>query len=351
MLTSKRSWKKVVPVLLVAAIIGVMSPAPAPAETVYWETDYMLIRFEWNGTWDNAAYWAYGMYLLDIPDWAYLFAVYGMGWDHIWGSAFWGSNGTWGSEDKLEVSFVVPWGGNTLYEYYDGYMERMALNLDPSLLPSLDLVGGGWVNTMCTVGRGIAYWTTSKMSMDYFIAGASVAGADIALSCSLALHVANVLWPWGDHVLANGYDVSVLSGIQAGYQNYHPFYGTENWPSFDDWNFLMPFYLTNYPPTVENDDKMFSALGIGYLLTDYDHLILGAPDAGGASGNYRNAIWLTWLKNHDNDCDGAMMAAYAHGLDLSWPHSWVVQVDPKYNRMEAWLFYVMWGYWYDYPLD
>jgi len=214
MLMSKRSWKRAAMVLLLGMLIGVGCAVPqdSVAETITWETDYCLIKFDWNGTWTDVAYWAYGMYLLDIPDWAYLFGVYGMGWDHIWGSAFWGPDGTWGAEDKVVVRFEPSY----RYSYIDNDGQII---VGIGGIP-LDLVNGGWVNTMCTVGREVAYYTTTILVDKYFDAP-GYERYPAYLGYMIGEHVASVLWPWGDHKLLWGYDFSTFESMRQGYQYYH----------------------------------------------------------------------------------------------------------------------------------
>jgi len=152
--------------------IGGIAVGPASAVEIIWETDFAFIHFDWNGTWDNVAWWAYAMWYLDIPDWAYLFAVYGMGWDHIWGPALWGPDGAWGPEDKIDV-YVAATGdpsksSYTRAEWSDPWEVSGSVTWWVNPNDQLDLVGGGWVNQVCTAGRGVAWATTVDMLLNNF---------------------------------------------------------------------------------------------------------------------------------------------------------------------------------------
>jgi len=151
--------------VLVGTFVGVTCVTQVvQAETLIWDTDFCRLQFEWTGSWDNVAYWAYGLYVLDVPDWAYLFGIYGMGWDHVWGSGFWGTDGVWGPDDKLTIN-VVSSGlshGPGYGLYFDG-----PINLDVSQFGTLDLAGGGWVNTICTAGRTVAFYATMALYDKY----------------------------------------------------------------------------------------------------------------------------------------------------------------------------------------
>jgi len=172
--TGRRFTGKAALVLLVAVFISVSCVGAAWATMTVWETDYSSIQFDWSGTWDKEDYYAYALYLLDIPDWAYLFAVYGLGWDHIWGPLCWGDNGAWDASDKARVVFY--------YGYNDGYSWAYMLGgkvyLNWYYLPDLDLVNGGWVNQVCTWGRQVA----REMTLDLFydIAGYSESNETLA---------------------------------------------------------------------------------------------------------------------------------------------------------------------------
>lgn len=69
---------------VLVAVTGLFCPAGAadPVEVV-WEMDYTRLHFDWYGTWDEVAWWAYALWYLDLPDWCYLWAWYGLGWDQL----------------------------------------------------------------------------------------------------------------------------------------------------------------------------------------------------------------------------------------------------------------------------
>jgi len=352
---SRKSLSRAALVLLLGMLIGVGCAVPqdSVAETVTWETDFCFIKFEWNGTWDDVAYWAYGMYLLDIPDWAYLFGVYGMGWEHIWGSGFWGSNGTWGPEDKVVVTIRSDFRGS-LYSY--SYTEQLGQVILGIQGVSPDLINGGWVNTMCTVGREVAFNMTHVLGAAYI--GDSPENTENHSTLWLAVdflakHVGNVLWPWGDHTMYMGYDVSTLDGILAGYRATI----TDSWSDINQWEHHSYWWWESVYGS--QDVQQFKGFVIGYLISDYDHLFLSAADGGGAGSIYRNATWLAWLRDnptlgHHARLDGAFMAAYGHEAfsdtldergDQFWYHK---AIDPAYNQMEAWYYHLIFGEWYTY---
>jgi len=331
-------------VLLVGILVGLTAASPVAAEWITWETDYAFIRFNWSGTWDTSAYWAYGMYVLDIPDWSYLFAVYGMGWTNIWGPGFWGTDGVWGSEDKITVH-ISPGYGNTFFP------DTNTIRIDPNFWGSLDLVSGGWVNTLCTAGRAAAFFATESLVHRYirYENPSYEDGLVDFLSEALGYQTANVLWPWGDHTMVQGYDVSTLNGIRAGYQYYHTY------PNYYGWYYTAWGWAANhqspYHYTTAGDASLFTCFGAGYLFLDYDHQFNGAADAGGASSLSPVATLLNYMRNdpgHDGWNEG-FLASYGHGADMSgggW--SGVPALDPTYNQMHAWLVNLMWGFWFHY---
>jgi len=347
-------------------VIGVACVAPAIAADpihVVWETDYAFIHFDWHGTWDQsidyAAWWAYALWYLDVPDWAYLFAVYGMGWDHIWGPGLWGEDGVWGAEDKINVYIMYGLGDHV--DYVGGNNIWLGAELP------LDLVSGGWVQQVCTAGRGLAFGATTALALRYMWpewdwTGTSFPNGITFLFAAISYQVAEVLWPWGDHVPTTAYgidyDYSSLEGIRDRYQlrwHYVLQWGCHDF-GLGDIAGGDPLY---FPGTglfyLEDPGLYIGTLAWGYLLSDYDYLFNGAANANGASSIYRVATMLRWLRNdisHD-DLPGAVMAAYGHpcsfGIYLGpYPDPWVKILDPAYNYLDAWLYNLMWGEWYHY---
>jgi len=297
------------------------------AEIITWETDFAFIKFDWNNTWNEVAFWAYGMYLLDIPDWAYLFSVYGMGWNDIWGAGFWGANGTWGAEDKLVIQFQE---GHGTYEYYNN---TIYFNISP--YGALDLVAGGWVNTLCNAGRAILYYD-AKHLIDQFVNYDNTANGSsplYPLDSALAFHLADVVWPWGDHVMVEGYDVSMLSGVRAGYQHYNATF--DGWWGNGVWN-------DRYPPSAVDYDVLFNILGMAYVICDYDYLFGTVTESPyGMSSLCRVATVLTFLRDdpgHANG-EGAYMLAYGHHYDPTELQPWLHTDDPGMSLLLYWLMF------------
>jgi len=332
-------------VMLLVIVTGVACTAsPAVAETLVWETDFARIHFNWEGTWDTTAYWAYGLYVLDIPDWAYMFCVYTMGWTDVWGPAFWGPDGVWGPEDKIDIHLQPGWSfpkvGGTGFVF------------DPSYFGSLDLEGGGWVNTMCTGGRTMAFYMMYHIMYQRYVANTVWVYDSEFLQKTLSYLVANVLWPWGDHVMVEGYDASTLTGIQAGYQHFFGTYPLTNGAHWYYWwnsegsaaNSLSPFHPIGTASSWGT--ALFNMFGAGYLFAYYDQAYL--EGTGPSTG--RIGTMLTWLRNDpdNNDFNGAIMAGYGHyGFQVHAQNF----LDPKYGVIDAWMYALMWGYFWDCPYD
>lgn len=326
-----------VALLLVAGLAAsLLLAGPASATEVIWQTDFAFIHFDWHDEWDKEVWWAYAMWYLDIPDWAYLFAVYGLGWDHIWGPLLWGSNGTWGSEDKIHLYF---------YTSDDGlggsYPTGTGLYLNLYYLPELDLVGGGWVNPVCTAGRRVAYETTRDLVY-------TVAVPDY-LEYPIALHVAYQLWPWGDNHWTLGL-------VQDGFRTQFPKAPLDTYLSWYQSYVLYDNYTwyANHNGVTETQyqQSLYTLAAWGYVLEDYDHLFTGAADQGGASSNYRLAAFITYWRGHGGSWsyyktlwDESFAASYGHvaSLTLGCYHDPLKEVGGDLN---GYLYYLMWGHWY-----
>jgi len=324
-------------VALLGMVVGttcVVPSAEAESVDVTWETDFAFIHFEWNGAMDNVAWWSYGLWYLDVPDWAYLFAVYGIGWDHIWGPALWGTDGVWGAEDKINI-YVQRTAGSTHTQALSGQIWYFINDAD-----QLELAYGGWVNQVCTAGRGLTFGATLYLAGQFGCAH---------IPWEIAFHVAAVLWPWGDHLIVGGYDVSTLEGIRAGYQHWHSGTGAHGEHDYSS-PAISWYYQDFYPPL--DGMRFFDCIAAGYVLSDFDYLFNSAAAEGGASSKYRIATLLTIIKADPiHDIVAASMTAYGHwgfsvgqmGLD-----PWVKLLDPDYNYLDAWLYNLMWGEWYQY---
>lgn len=324
-------------VLLVGMLIGGMGLGQAAAEQLTWESDFAFIYFDWNGTWDKTAYWAYGLWCLDVPDWAYLFAVYGMGWTDIWGPRLWGDDGTWGAEDKFDI-YLVNAGSSRGTSF--GAWHTINVNVDA--LESLDL-SGGWIDQVCSLGRSLAYRCTTGLVDDLGISeSGSVWLSSAVLGVSLGLHVRSVLWPWGVWnidlpLIQYGYTTSHPGGTYEGYTWWLDAFNT--WLGSDEgFNTSVP----NYGPS------LWTMYAWGFLLEDFDHQIFGAADAGGASSISRIATLLKYWYDH-NGQEGwvaqGWMAAYGH-LGTYFGGGSDFRLKVAYGDLNAYLYYLMWGEWY-----
>lgn len=330
MLVKSTSFKGVFLALALLAAVGAAFVGTSVAAEVVWETDYAFLHFDWNGTWDKTAWWAYALWYLDIPDWGFLYGLYGTGWDQMWNSGALCGPGGWSSADKLHMYLYQADDG--LDWHIDVFNSKYYLNL----FYEQDIkLTGDWVTQTCTFGRLSAQMSTLVI-YDRYLQHPLDSWSQRFLSDALATHVAGVLWPWGDLGVT-------LGDIQWAYQYTMGLVGS---PYFT-WDMAAWAYYNTEDETLYWAARATLA-GAGYLFEDYDYLFLSAADAGGASSIYRVFSLLTYLRNdpsHSN-FSGAFYAAYGHTAEMNATNMWYC--DPDSNDFNAWMYYLMWGTWYNY---
>jgi len=321
----------VVVVLALAALLGLSCPGTASSTELVWEMDYSYIHFDWTGTWDEVAYYAYGFYILDIPDWAYLFALYGIGWDQAWGSYLWGTNGVWDSSDKVHLHFYSENDGLAGYAYTSTGHYYINLYYENDL----DLVNGGWVMQVCTLGSVAAHETTHMLYYKYV--GYDTGTDHDFLTETLAWYVGDVLWPWNTGRLD-------LGDVRTSYI----YYMNQTGLTYMTWHDAGYYYYSESATNAQLMAAIYTFLGAGFLFVDFDYQFNNAADADGASSIYRVDDVLLHLRNdtgHD-DFSGAFYFAYGYTVRMDFTSNYYL--DPDSGNFNAWLYYLMRGVWYSY---
>jgi len=332
----KKRLERLSVIMAMATVVAALVIGPARdarCEEVIWETDFAFIHFDWSGTWDKEDYYAYGFYLLDIPDWAYLFSVYGMGWDHTWGPVLWGTDGVWDNSDKVHI--------NLYYGYDDGllsyHIHEGNVYLNAYYFAELDLVNGGWVDQLCTTGRLVAKEIAHEVY--YKITGPSSMYNEVEYS--LAQYVAYVLWPWGQNQVSLE-SVAVLYRYYHGQGTYTTWHLAER--NYWVWNGV-PGHWDVTPE--EYSQAVYTLLAWGFMLCDYDHYFGGNPNTSGATSIYRVADLLLAIRTAQNDetpLTDLVLAAYGHHAHADFEgDTWLWKDTADLN---AYLYYLMWGRWY-----
>ena len=361
-------------------------PITSYAESQYYESEYCKVYYDDAGddTDDKLAYWLayddpnqpFGTADCSSIDWAFLYAVWGLGWDRIF-LASGGVQDIINSVGKLPVYLVdegesgtygytyFEWGGYTSwgiylnYAYYPNILDPQ----NPDLLDgTIDPDGDGRPNegfyesfythwwdplfNICSVaahetshaiyGKYVGYnWFNGSESNLYYYHG--------FMTETLAWYVGSVMWPVSEfHEDLGTIQAQYRENMEAGDYLYTSFGQAE-------WNYRnATTYEQFYRGTM-------TFLGAGYLLSNWDDLFgnTSSPDyvaawsAGLAGSVYRVFNLLTYLRydTGNDDFSGAFAYAYdGHQAKMSGLTYW--NLDPDSNDLNAWLFYLMWDYWY-----
>jgi hypothetical protein len=181
--------------LLVFAVLIVKVPANSqyPWNTT-WNMGTMNVHFQWNGTWDDTAYWAYGMAVFAIYDWAYQFGWYGLGWDQLTGGNWWTP-----PTEKFEMYFFNDPKDNR--EAFSGRdkdnSNKLSIWMNVAYMGSLNLKSefdDGWVGQVLRQGSTLSHEASHCIMNSYL--GGFPNGDNNWLTESLAWYTGSMLWPW-----------------------------------------------------------------------------------------------------------------------------------------------------------
>jgi len=183
------------------------TPAVSDATIINWELNSVVVKWDWDGVWDNYDNWVYAMgAVFDMYDWAYLFAWYALGWNYL-------STLSWSSlpsHNKVELYFYNSNDGNLGYHssgkvYINTYGRttlNYTINADGSttgLFEDNDYVAvlQCGATTAHELVHAIMWWYwdgTNRVD----VAGKSYAGGAGTgwLTEALAWNLGECLWPW-----------------------------------------------------------------------------------------------------------------------------------------------------------
>jgi hypothetical protein len=153
---------------------------------VMWQTNYMNVHFWYDGdgkAWNQQTLWAYGMYVLNVYDWSYLFGWYGLGWDKL-------SNLNKAPSGKLDMYFytdttelALAWGGNN----------TIRCNLNG--MGILDTSSHNWASQALHYGNTLSHESSHNIFGSYL--GKLDVGDNLWLTEALAYNTGSCLWAWG----------------------------------------------------------------------------------------------------------------------------------------------------------
>jgi len=282
------------------------------SEEVIWETGYLRVHFDWNGYWDRTAWWAYGMWVVNIYDWAYLFAWYGLAWDNL-----------------TSISGPPPTQKVDLYLCNDP-SDSFAIRPDEEYLKIwVNLAGRGdlildspynenlWVEQVCSLGGLLSFGLSLNMFSTY--TGLGLHGYELPkeiwyLRGSLAEYTHYVLWPWS-------------------YEQYGQWYSSYSHQDIE----------TNYKYYVQNDGGLLSLLGAASVVWQ------AVP--GGTNAYYMQfalADFLAHLDSQGVQNNGYLLNGFkaGHTLSESFYGKWGLTLDPNANDPTNTSDYYYWFYHY-----
>ena len=384
-----REWSRGVVISLVAflcATLTVILPIASYATQQSYESYYCEVFYDDAGDSndDNLAYWL--TYTTADPisdtncasiDWAFMYAMWGLGWDKIF-LASGGIQDIISSVGKLPVYLVdegengtygytyFEWGGYTSwgiylnYAYYpdimattgfDDVVNEITGTAGPDGRPDSTTDGyySSWWNPLfniCSVaahetshaiyGKYVGYkWFNGELSNLYYYHG--------FLTETLAWYVGSVMWPISDfHEDLDSIKSQYKASMEADDYIY------TSWGKAE-YNYR---FATTYD---EFNRGTMTFLGAGYMFSNWDDLFgsITSPNyvaawSGALAGSvYRVFNLITYLRYDagNDDFSGAFANAYdGHPVRMSSLTYW--NLDPDSNDLNAWLFFLMWDYWY-----
>jgi len=296
-------------VVAVLCAFGGSGIAEAQPVEVIWSFDYCDLHFWWNGTWDRVAWYAYACWVLDIPDWAYQYGLYALGWTEFYNTGIPAEAGK--AQIFLYDGYDRPWG------WYQGgqYLVDVYITTDNLVLETDE-----WVDQACTLGAMMAGGIAGAMFEQYvgFDSAATERSAEwydlYFLKSAICITTERIHWPWGySHLdqagIAPYYQFSVghtgpLGWLYAGTQDYAPV--------------TFELYSSAY----------WHALAWGYFLS--------CTSSGVGGGTIHDIFELVTALRNGSLMGDAFMTAYGHTLDT---------LDARIGDPND-MYYYLWIYWF-----
>jgi hypothetical protein len=236
----------------------------------------MTIHFEWNGTWDKVAYWAYGMWVFNVYDWSYLFAWYGLGWDKL-------SPLNTPPTNKLDVYLY-----NNPKDLGSGYFGPTQIYVNLAYFPVLDLTTHKWANDVLSWGNVLAHEASHVI---YYANGGSQ--ATNWLTESLAYYIGDSLWPWGkgDYDKGGWAPLYSASDIKTNYKDAVNAFGSGGLLTWSDCGKIYLNYSIGIGTDAQFDNTQWTFEACGYYLWKM------TDTSGKSQGVYNIAYFMQGMKS------------------------------------------------------
>jgi len=214
----------------------------------------MNVHFDWYGYWDKTAYWAYGMWVFNIYDWAYLFGWYGLGWDAL-------SPLNTPPSGKLEFYFY-----DDPNDAADGWSLGLTIKFNLAHMDDLDISSDAWVTQVLQQGSILAH--ESSHSILWAVESTTDFSDNGWLTESIAYFTGDSLWPWYNY---NGSEWTAQYNYDDIRTNYHICVNAPGSGGFLTWSQAGNIYLTQIQtggPQFDNAWWTFHACGyylVGWL--------------------------------------------------------------------------------------
>jgi len=298
MFSNRAILKKMLLLAMLAALGALFFASAACAESITWEMNYTRLHFEWSGTWDKTAWWAYALWYLDMPDWCYLWAWYGLGWDQL-------SPLTTPPTGKIDV-----WLKDS--PYCHGETDGQNVILPINKMQTLDITTSAWFYQTLYEGSDLTYNLCGSIFM--FRANGSHYSDDHALTYyALIRYVGYFIYPWGESYMS-------LSSLTASYKN----------AVTNDRGRILSFmeagYSYIYGTGTAFSNGSLTDLAVGYYMYNW-------------SGHQDISCIATLVHalGSGNSISSAYLAAFGHGVDVNTAR----YTDP--NDFYYYFYHFYWG--------
>jgi len=231
-------------IMSLVGVFGICSSAMC-AQEIVWEMDFTRLHFDWNGQWDKTAWWAYAMWYLDLPDWCYLWAWYGLGWGNLSSSTPTG---------KIDLYFYESqWGGQS-----SGSKIYLAINN----METLNIQTSAWYYQSLQFGSVVTHELAH--SIYYYKANGFHYNDDRHFTTeALSYYIGSFIYPW--HHYSGGAWHSEMT-FNTVYTNYRNAVSTDGY--LLSWYYAGEYYLQGaHDARWNNAWWMFNAAG--YFMYNY----------------------------------------------------------------------------------
>jgi len=280
-------WRTIGVILALAAVLGMAaSVVPAAAEKVVWEMQYTRLHFDWYGTWDKTAWWAYSLYYLGVFDWSYRWAWYGLGWDKL-------SPLNTAPTGKIDIWFYdSQWGGQC-----DGQNVWISTRyMDP-----LDLSGDKWVYQSWQLGSIITH--ELNHSIFFFKANGFHYNEDRHFTTeNLAYYTGSFIYPWYKYVDGKWYPELTFSGLAQDYRDAV----AKDADTYLSWWTAGDEYLKGNFESLRWKNAHFTMQAVGYYMYNYT-----------GSQNTSIITNLVVALGNLSSISDAYLSAFGHGIDVN----------------------------------